>query len=182
MSATIGQSRYLSEQAVTLPGVQPLAGNSSDYVAELSVNVWGNWNIDLAQQWNTERSETTKSEVRLQYRPGTRRVVNLAYRFRRDSIDQGDMSFSWPISSRWNAVGRYNYSFRDKTTLERFVGLEYESCCWGISLVSRRFISRRDGSSETAIAIQLELKGLTSVGDPVDELLERGILGFSDIE
>lgn len=178
LSATIGQSLYLSSQTVALPGLSDTIGNSSDYIAELRLNVWGNWNIDVSQQWNSERSETTKSEVRLQYLPGRNRVVNLGYRFRRGAIDQGDISWSWPISSRWNAVGRYNYSFREQTTLERFFGLEYQSCCWGISIVSRRFISRRDGTSDTAIAVQLELKGLTSVGNSVSELLERGILGY----
>ncbi|MFK8051560.1 MAG: LPS-assembly protein LptD [Woeseiaceae bacterium] len=180
LTATLGQSRYLSSQTVALPGLTDTTGNSSDYIAELRLAVWGNWNIDVAQQWNSESNRTTKSEIRLQYLPGRNRVVNIGYRFRRDSIDQGDISWSWPISSRWNAVGRYNYSFREETTLERFVGFEYQSCCWGLSIVSRRFISRRDGTSDSAIAIQLELKGLSSVGDPVNQLLERGILGYGN--
>ncbi len=179
LRATLGQTRYLSEQAVTLPGEIAPGGNSSDYIAELSLNIWGNWNVDLTQQWSTERSETTQSEVRLQYLPGDGKVVNLAYRFRRDAVDQGDISWSWPVSSRWNVVGRYNYSFLERASLERFVGIEYESCCWGLRIVSRRFISRRDGTADTSVAIQLELKGLTSVGDPADELLERGILGYT---
>ncbi|MEM8546754.1 MAG: LPS assembly protein LptD, partial [Pseudomonadota bacterium] len=178
LTATIGQTRFLSSQAVTLPGEPAPEGESSDYIAELAINVWGNWNVDFSQQWSTERNETTKSEIRLQYLPGKNRVVNVAYRYRRDAIDQGDVSFSWPLASRWNVVGRYNYSFREETSLERFVGLEYESCCWGIRVVSRRYISRRDGTADNAIAIQLELKGLTSVGDPADKLLENGILGY----
>ena len=28
------------------------------------------------------------------------------------------------------------------------------------------------------VALQLELKGFTNVGDPADKLLERGILGY----
>ncbi|MEL7023200.1 MAG: LPS assembly protein LptD [Pseudomonadota bacterium] len=178
LAATVGQSRSLSAQEIRLPDSDVPIGNASDYIAELLVNVWGNWNIELAQQWNEQRRETTKSEIRLQYLPGKQRVVNLAYRFRRDSLEQGDLSFSWPLASRWNIVGRYNYSLREDVSLERFIGVEYESCCWGLRLVSRRFISRRDGTSDTAISLQLELKGLTSVGDPADELLERGILGY----
>ena len=179
LRATLAQSRYLSQQAVALPDEIAPAGNSSDYIAELSLNVWGNWNVDLTQQWNTDRNETTQSEVRLQYAPGDRRVVNIAYRFRRDAIDQGDISWSWPLASQWNIVGRYNYSFLERASLERFVGIEYESCCWGLRIVSRRYISRRDGTADTSVAIQLELKGLTSVGDPADKLLERGILGYT---
>ncbi|MEL6447407.1 MAG: LPS assembly protein LptD [Pseudomonadota bacterium] len=179
LRATLGQTRYLSTQSVILPGEITQAGNSSDYIAELSLNFWGDWNVDLTQQWNTERDESTQSEFRLQYNPGDGRVVNVAYRFRRDAVDQGDISWSWPIASQWNVVGRYNYSFLERASLERFVGVEYESCCWGLRIVSRRYISRRDGTADTSVAIQLELKGLTSVGDPADKLLERGILGYT---
>lgn len=181
LTATLGQSRSLSRQEVRLPDSTLSPGTSSDYIAEVLVNVWGNWNIELAQQWNQQRKETTKSEVRLQYLPGKRRVVNLAYRFRENSLEQGDLSFSWPIGSQWNVVGRYNYSLRDNVSLEQFVGIEYESCCWGLRLISRRFISRRDGTADTAITLQLELKGLTSVGDPVDRTLEQGVLGYQSL-
>ena len=179
LRATIGQTRYLSDQGVTLPGLAPVSADSSDYIAELGFDVYGNWNLDLGHQWNSDTDTTTRSEIRLQYRPEDDRVLNFSYRFRRGSIEQADVSWSWPIGERWNLVGRYNYSLREDTTLERFVGVEYESCCWSIRLVTRRYISRRDRTADSSIAIQLELKGLTSVGDPADELLERGILGYS---
>ena len=183
VSATIGQARYLSTQAVTLPG-QPMAtSRSSDYIAELSFLVLEHVNFDIGYQWGTEGSGTVKSEARLQYRPRPDRILNLAYRFRRGSLEQGDVSWSWPLSDRWNFVGRYNYSLREDEPLERFVGLEYESCCWGLRLVSRRHISTRDGTRDSSFGLQLVLKGMTSVGTAADQLLEHGILGYTpDIE
>jgi LPS-assembly protein len=82
------------------------------------------------------------------------------------------------VARRWNVVGRYNYSFRDEEPLEQFFGIEYESCCWGLRLVGRRFISRRDGTRDTSIGLQLIFKGMASVGTAADRLLERGILGY----
>jgi LPS-assembly protein len=137
-------------------------------------------NFDLGHQWGEKDRGTTQSQARLQYRPSNNKVLNLAYRFRRDSLEQGDLSWSWPVSSRWNFVGRYNYSFKDSKALEQFYGLEYESCCWGLRLVSRRHISTRDGSIDSTIGLQLVLKGMTSVGNAADKMLERGILGYSD--
>ena len=148
-------------------------------VAELRVLLYKNINFNVGQQWGNNQNGTTRSEVALQYRPAANKVLNLGYRFRRDSLEQGDVSWSWPLSQTWNFVGRYNYSLRDNEPLERFVGLEYESCCWGIRLVSRRFVSTRDGTQDTSIGIQLVLKGMASVGDSADRLLERGILGYS---
>ncbi len=179
VSATIGQTRYYSDRTVGLPGTTMAADESSDYIAQMRFLLFDNVNFDFGHQWGSGTGDTTKSEARLQYRPADNKILNLAYRFRRDSLEQGDLSWSWPVASRWNFVGRYNFSFRDQEVLEQFFGLEYESCCWGLRLVSRRHISTRDGTRDSSFGLQLVLKGMTSVGAAADKLLERGILGYS---
>ena len=179
MSATIGQARYLSAQGVNIPGRTLNVAETSDYIAELRFLLFDNVNFDVGHQWNRGDRGTTQSEARLQYRPESNRILNLAYRFRRDSLEQGDVSWSWPLAQSWNFVGRYNYSFRDEKPLEQFYGLEFESCCWGLRLVSRRYISTRDGTRDSSIGLQIVLKGMTSIGTAADRLLERGILGYS---
>ena len=179
VSATIGQALYLSEQGVSIPGQPMSVDDTSDYIAEVRFLLYDNLNFDVGHQWSSGNSGTTQSEARLQYRPQTNKILNLAYRFRRDSLEQGDLSWSWPLSQSWNFVGRYNFSFRDQRPLEQFYGLEFESCCWGLRLVSRRFISTRDGTRDSSIGLQLVLKGMTSVGTAADKMLERGILGYS---
>ncbi len=179
VSATIGQTRYFSDRSVVLPGATMATAETSDYIAQLRFSLFKNVNFDFGHQWGSGVDNTTKSEARLQYQPAGNKILNLAYRFRRDSLEQGDLSWSWPIASRWNFVGRYNFSFRDQEVLEQFFGLEYESCCWGLRLVSRRHISTRDGTRDSSFGLQLVLKGMTSVGTAADKLLERGILGYS---
>ena len=179
VSATIGQTRYLSDQQVTLPGGAPASSESSDYIAEVRFLLYQNLNFDFGHQWGGSADNTTRSEARLQYRPTTNKVLNLAYRYRRSSIEQGDLSWSWPLGTKWNFVGRYNYSFRDQKVLEQFFGLEFESCCWGLRVFAREHISTRDGTTDSSIGLQLVLKGMTSVGTGADKLLERGILGYS---
>lgn len=180
VTATIGQTRYLSDRKVTLPGgTNATTFEDSDYIAEVRFLLYENLNFDFGHQWNPGDRGTTQSEARLQYRPARNKVLNLAYRFRRDSLEQGDLSWAWPLNANWNFVGRYNFSFRDQEVLEQFFGLEYESCCWGIRLVSRRHISTRDGTRDSSFGLQLVLKGMTSVGTAADKLLERGILGYS---
>ena len=179
VTATIGQTRYLSDRRVVLPGGSTDTSESSDYIAEVRFLLYENVNFDFGHQWGSGQRDTTKSEARLQYRPADNKILNVAYRFRRDSLEQGDLSWSWPVASRWNFVGRYNFSFRDDEVLEQFFGLEYESCCWGLRLVSRRHISTRDGTRDSSFGLQLVLKGMTSIGAAADKLLERGILGYS---
>ena len=179
VTATVGQTRYLSASGVSLPGEPFITEESSDYIAEVRFLLYENLNFDLGHQWGREDRGTTRSEARLQYRPARNKILNLSYRFRRDSLEQGDLSWSWPIGSQWNFVGRYKYSLRDKKALEEFFGIEYESCCWGLRVVSRRHISTRDGTQDTSIGLQLVLKGFSSVGTAADKMLERGILGYS---
>ena len=183
ITATVGQALYLSDQNVTLPGEQNVTSESSDYIAEVRFPLYQHFNFDLGHQWGTGEDATPRSQARLQYRPEPDKILNLSYRFRRDSLEQGDVSWSWPVSQRWNFVGRYNFSFRDNEVLEQFFGVEYESCCWGLRLVSRRHISTRDGTRDSSFGLQLVLKGMTSVGTAADRLLEHGILGYEpDIE
>lgn len=179
VTATIGQARYLSEQGVILPGELPVGSDSSDYIAEVRFLLYQNLNFDFGHQWGVEDRGTTRSEARIQYRPQANKIFNIAYRFRRDSLEQGDVSLSWPLTENWNLVGRYNYSLRDREPLEELVGLEYQSCCWGLRLVSRRYLSTRDGTMDNSFGLQLVLKGVSNVGSSADAMLERGILGYS---
>ncbi len=179
VTATIGQALYLSKQGVSLPGQPITLSESSDYIAEVRFLLYENLNFDLGYQWGTGESGTTKSEARIQYRPQENKILNLSYRFRKESLEQGDVSWSWPVAKSWNFVGRYNFSFRDNEALEQFFGIEYESCCWGLRLVTRRHISSRDGTRDSSFGLQLVLKGMTSVGTKADRLLEHGILGYS---
>ncbi len=178
LTGTIGQILYFGDRKVTLPGGTASNSNSSDYLAELSMNLYDSWSMDLGYQWDSDQNVTQRAEARLQYRPDKSRVLNLSYRLRRKSLEEVDISVLWPLSRQWNLVGRYNYSLLDNTPLETFGGLEYETCCWGARLVVRRYLANRLGESDTAIAFQLVFKGLANIGDSADRMLERGILGY----
>jgi len=178
-SATIGQALYLSEQGVSLPDEELAALDTSDYIAEIRFLLYQNFNFEVGHQWSDGQAGTTRSEARLQYRPASNKILNLAYRYRAGSLEQGDISWSWPVARSWNFVGRYNYSLREQEPLEQFYGFEYESCCWGVRAVYRRYVSTRDGTQDSSFGLQLVLKGMASVGTRADRVLERGILGYS---
>lgn len=181
LAATLGQTRYLSTQAVSLPGSEPIDANASDYVAELSFGLRDSWNLDVGYQWNSDTERTARTETRFEYRPQDDRLLGLAYRYRRSTLEQGDLSLVWPATERWRVIGRYSYSFLESEPLEQFVGLEYDSCCWRLRVVGRRFVSRRTGESDSSISLQLELKGFSQRATAPEELLDRGILGYRGI-
>lgn len=179
LSATLGQTTFFDDRRVTLPGQPVRTSNSSDIIAELALSLSERWRADVGLQWDPSASTATKSAARLLYTPDERRVLNLGYRFRRGQLEQSDIAVAWPIGDRWRFIGRWNYSMRDSQTLDRLLGLEYERCCWGLRFASRRFITTRTGESDTTLLLQLELKGLSSVGRRTDEFLDHGILGYT---
>ena len=181
LTATLGQTRYLNPQLVTLPGTSPTDTEASDYVAEVGIGVRDSWALDLGYQWNSETSSTARTETRLEFRPQDDRLFGIGYRYRRDALEQGDVSLVWPLAQRWRIIGRYSYSFLDKERLEDFVGWEYDACCWRLRMVNRNYVSRRTGESDSSISIVLELKGLSQRVAAPDELLDRGILGYRNI-
>ncbi len=179
LSATIGQTFYFETPRVALPGQPLLDRRQSDIVAQLALTGYRNWNFDLGLQWNPDTADHERSQVRLQYRPDAERVLNFAYRFQRDRLEQGELSGAWPLGKKWNLFARMVYDLQDNQSLERFAGIEYKACCWRLRAVARRFVSSRTGERDTGIYLQLELNGLASVGTPADAFLERAIRGYA---
>jgi LPS-assembly protein len=178
LAASLGGQYYFENQKVMLPGSLPATANSSDLFAELEFGFFNRWSLGLAHQWQPEERITQKDVVRVQYKPTDGRVINVGYRLQRNELEQTDVSFSWPIADNWNAVGRWNYSLIDGKTLDNLVGLEYESCCWAIRLVTRRYIASRSGEQDSSIMLQFNFKGLSSLGSQAEKTLAKSIAGY----
>ena len=128
ISASFGQIYYFEKPRVVLPTEPVATRNTSDFIAQVSLTAYKNWNVEAGLQWNPEDTRSERSQLRLQYRPGDDRVLNLAYRAQRDRLEQAEVSGAWPLGKRWNAYGRAVYSLRDSQLLERFAGFEYRAC------------------------------------------------------
>ncbi|MEM9383797.1 MAG: LPS-assembly protein LptD [Pseudomonadota bacterium] len=181
LTATVGSIISFADEDVTIPAGRPEVDDLSDLLAEVGLRLADRWNADVGLQFDAGTRSWDKAAVRVQFRPGKRSVVNVGYRFRDDDLEQTDLSFAFPLGNRWEFVGRWNYSLDERETLERFVGVGYESCCWALRLVQRNFVSTRLGDRDNQFYVQFTLKGLTSIGSATSRLLDRGILGYSDL-
>ncbi len=179
LTATVGQAYYFEQPRVTLPGETASNRSSSDLIAEVELNAFKHWNGRFAYQWDPDANQTERTEFGVQYRLASDSVVNFAYRYQRDLLEQFDVSAAWPIGTQWHAFARWVYSLSENKTLDQFVGLEYSSCCWAVRVVTRRFVSSRTGGSDTSVGLQLELKGLSSVGVDNEAFLQDAIRGYS---
>lgn len=178
LAVTLGQTYYFKQPRVRLPDEPLRDSHTSDFVGQIALTAYKNWNADFGIQWNPDQSRSERAQANIQFRPDGEQVVNLGYRFQRDRLDQTELSGAWPISDKWNVFARYVYSMRDDKPLEQFGGLEYRACCWRTRLVGRKFVSSRTGEQDTGIYLQLELTGLASVGSAADAFLTGAIRGY----
>ncbi len=180
LAMTLGQIYYFSNRDVTLPGGTRDTDDSSPIIAEVRYRPYDRLVASALAHWDPETSKTERTIYRLKYQPADDKVLNLAYRYRKDFLKQTDVSFLWPLDDmgRWHAVGRWNHSLRHNKSLDTFAGIEYESCCWKTRVVARRWVNDINSDYDTGIFFELELKGLGSVGDNITSFLETGILGY----
>ena len=86
LALTLGQIYYFQTPRVVLPYEVPQTGVRSDFVTQLAINAFSNWNSNLGLQWNPQASQFERADVNIQYKPAPDQVINLAYRFERGTI------------------------------------------------------------------------------------------------
>ncbi len=178
---SIGQYRYLNERHVSLPNQALPLEDTSNIVMELASEFAKNWRVSSTFRWNPNTQNTEYSVWRLQYNRDNEHILNFSYRFRDNVLDQTDTSFIWSLGSRWNILGRVNYSLPNEKTLESFAGIEYRSCCWALRAISRRYLNNIDGVGYyNGFFLQLQLTGLGKIGKKSGIFLQESIPGFYD--
>ena len=190
VSASVGEIRYFDDQRVQLPNRPPTDFGGSTYAGEVDLHLSDRWRVVLDQQWNPNTDRTDLSTFTLQNRFGSDGILNLSYRYRRDFLEQVDVSAALPITPSWRVIARENYALNDPLasptdphgtdgrTLERFIGIEHDTCCIAWRLIARHWIHNIEGDTDNAIYFELEFKGVGSIGQKTDTFLRRGILGY----
>ena len=179
LTATVGQRFYFESPRVVLPGEVAETRSASNLVGEVELTAWRSWGARAAVEWDAEQSNTLRGEASVQYRPAPDTVVNLGYRYREGLLEQWDAGFAWRLSPSWQLYARQVYSTLEDKSIDRFAGFEYSGCCWRLRLLGRNYVSNRTGESDNSILLQVELRGLSSVGTRSDTFLERAIRGYS---
>jgi len=152
--------------------------NKSDILFAVSGRATPAWSLDSTFQYNPNQSHSEKFNVAARYQPESGKVLNLGYRFTRNILRQVDLSTQWPLSGRWHAVARWNYSLQDSRILEALTGLEYNEKCWTMRLVAQRFATATQQVA-TGFFAQLELNDLIMVGPDPLSLLRQSIPGYA---
>lgn len=189
LRTTVARGWYLEDRRVQRSAsAEPDTESASNYFAELEYTPTERQGVRLDLSWEPENDKFEYGSVQYQYKASNYAVFNMAYRYRRDftsaistgPLEQADISFATPLSSRWSLFGRAVYSIEDERSQETLAGFQYETCCWIFRTFNRRFVFNRDGEFDQSLWFQLELKGLSSVGRRIDEFLQQDIYGYGE--
>ena len=142
----------------------PLDNNASPFIAELVLHPTRRLSSRISAQWDWQHNEIDVAILGLTHRSAGGRRLGAEYRFRRDKLDQVDLRYYQPINESWRVLARVNYSLQDSDLLSAEAGFEYDSCCWALRVVGKRFLRNRVGDHRDAVYVQLILKGLGDFG------------------
>lgn len=166
MRGSIGRIYYLDDREVNLPA-GTTGSKSSDIVAEAAARLRSHWFVNTAVQLDTAERRTQRSNLYLQYNPARNKIVNFGQRYTRLDLHQRDVSFEWPLIRQWSIRARALDSLRDDRTLESYVGVQYNTCCWAFrALLGRRLVESDPATNRfkhgKLIMFELELTGLAA--------------------
>ncbi len=187
----LGQRLYFSDQRVQIPGVDPRTDKRSDILVAGSALFGPAMSFDAGLQYSVRDNKVPRLNLLWRYLPADGRILNAGVRYLRDQLGQVDTSWRWPVSARWMALGRVNYSWLKHTIdpatlapieakpgiIEAVAGFEYTDDCWATRFVMQRFVTAA-GKATTAFFIQLELSGLGRIGSNPFDILRRNIPGY----
>ncbi len=201
----IAQRIRFSDQDVTLPGEPVVKERLSDVMVGAALNWTPTWGLNSVVQFNPKTQRSIRSTIAARYQPAPFHVISAAYRLQRNTSEQIDVGWQWPLAdvfgsskpalsasevgsspasrgmraARWYGVGRLNYSLRDRKLVDTVVGLEYDSCCW----IGRVVLERLQNSlvtSNTRLLFQIEFVGFSrlSLGSNPLSSLQQNIPGY----
>ena len=177
----------------------------SNVVADLKNQLSKQISLVSGMQWNPVRNDFERLKAGLHYRTETNTLFNARYYNRKNplipyvspdiittDIQETDLSARFPIYDNWSLMGRWQYSLLLKKSQDSFFGIEKENCCWRFRVALRRYInnissgtstpntviSTTPGTPQNGIFFEFELKGITSLGDAMDEFLGRELYGY----
>ena len=188
-TASLGRIIYFEDRNISIDNNTTYNNPNSKIIGELEYNPSDNISLisTFLYDTNGKNKKTEENIHTFQYRGKGNNVLNARYRYIKNGIEQGDVSFAWGINNHLNILGRWNYDFKNNSygensgDIETLAGLEYESCCWKARLVQRKF--KVDAETyEKDIQFQIMLKGFTDVGTPLGDLIADSIKGYMEEE
>ncbi|NVJ62300.1 MAG: LPS assembly protein LptD, partial [Gammaproteobacteria bacterium] len=189
----IGRAYYFDDRVVGLtPQSETLTKRQSDVISQIAWSPINQLTLLGQHNFDTKKKETSAGRLSLVYEPKRDFVVNVSHRFVDNEFgyrEQSDIGFAVPLSDQWRVMSRWQYDLPNKRSLETMAGIEYQSCCWSIRLVTKRYLNARldpngaiipdpNGRFNSDIQLQVVFRGLGSDSKPFSQLVNDSQWGY----
>ena len=190
LRASVGQSYYFEDRRVTLQQQDDLdKERRTGPIVSLSSQLNQNFTVNANSAWMSN-GDNAQRDFQVYYTGDKGNLYNLGYFYRKDipdrqnTYDQVVASFIQPVKDNWRVMGHVQYDMDHHVAREYLLGVNYESCCWGVSLYGRSYFNDLDDvtnpevKEKRAIMAEFTLRGLGGLNNKLGSLLENRILGF----
>ncbi|WP_432468923.1 LPS assembly protein LptD [Agarivorans sp. Z349TD_8] len=174
---SLGQIIYLDPSRTTLlPDSKSSTNSSSALAFEIDANIQQDWYGHTGLQINTLEGKLNKANAAIEWRPEVQKLVQLNYRYSQadetmlSDINQLGSKIAWPLRDNVSAVASYYRDMKLDRSVESYLGLQFNSCCWGIRLTYQRSLQSnyvdntsgidRVGVFDSSFRLDFEIKGL----------------------
>ncbi|HUW97859.1 MAG TPA: LPS assembly protein LptD [Acidiferrobacter sp.] len=176
LRASIGEIYYFRKPTIYLAPQTQVLNWVSDLAAEADARLTRHWYVRGNLAWNPNNDQTDAGDAYLEYHPRPNAIVTLGHRYIRGVQEQVDASFQWPVTLRWSALAETSYSLMQSSSLGSYLGVKYNSCCWGLGFYVGKTIGLND-TQFTTIMFQFTLNGLGALGSaPIVPLSQHGFM------
>ena len=174
----IGQIFYANDRRVQISGNKPQTLPNSNIISETTVNPNRNLSINTKLVYEQTTKEISEKTLSVHYlKDGF--AANLEYFFDDTVLEQAAISMVYPINPRWTMVAKYSESILFNKPDENLLGVNYESCCWGIKMLASQTSNDSFTETDNAVFIELTLKGLGQSSQVLDSQLANAIVGYN---
>ena len=194
LRASVGQSFYFEDRRVVLDDIDDPYNKEkkSGPAVSLSSQLSQNWNVSANSLW-LPNGQNAQTDINAFYGTDNGALYSLGYIYRKDlvdrqrSYDQVVASFVQPIHNNWRLLGHAQYDIDNKVARDMLLGINYESCCWGLSVYGRSYYNDLDNVNAAGIKpnrvimAEITFRGLGSFNNKLASLLENRILGFNKV-
>ena len=206
-NVSVGQIYYFTESRTGDDDINWEEDNKTGSLVWAGDTYWrmtDRWGLRGGVQYDTRLNNVSTGSGSIEYRRDEDRLVQLSYRYAspeyiqatlpsfataqqyKEGISQVGGTASWPIADRWSIVGAYYFDTNTSKPADQMVGLQYNSCCYAITVGYERKLNgwdttRQQSEYDKVIGFNIELRGLSSnYGLGTQQMLRSNILPYQN--
>ena len=180
LNMRIGQIYYFKDRRVTLNGEpEDNTASISDIIAQVDYRPASTITLGTRLVFDPQQDHFVDRDLSISYSENGI-AANLGYYYTENNLEQALVSLAYPLNERWQVVAKLQQSLNYNKPVENLLGINYQSCCWGLKILAGQTGNYRDDFANTQNSIYFEFtfKGLSQAGEDIDTRLSNAIPGY----